>query len=36
MMKKRDGNEIVGFWEAMVRAELTADPMLLERELAMR
>ena len=25
-----DGNRFVGFWEAMVRAELRADPTLLD------
>jgi L-ribulose-5-phosphate 4-epimerase len=28
-MKKSDGNAFIGFWEAMVRQELRADPTLL-------
>ncbi|MCD9624110.1 class II aldolase/adducin family protein [Rhabdothermincola salaria] len=29
-MAKSDGNGFIGFWEAMVRAELRADPSLLD------
>lgn len=29
MMRKSDGNRQVGFWEAMIRRELRADPTLL-------
>jgi len=28
-MKRSDGNGFLGFWEAMVRQELNADPTLL-------
>ena len=27
---KGDGNKFLGFWEAMVRVELAADPSLLD------
>lgn len=30
MMSKSDGNGFIGFWEAAVRAELRADPTLLD------
>ena len=29
-MAHSDGNGFIGFWEAMVRAELRADPTLLD------
>lgn len=29
-MKQSDGNSFKGFWEAMVRQELNADPTLLQ------
>jgi hypothetical protein len=28
-MRRSDGNGFLGFWEAMVRQELVADPTLL-------
>ena len=28
--RRSDGNGFIGFWEAMVRAELRADPTLLD------
>lgn len=31
-MAQSDGNGFIGFWEAMVRAELRADPTLLDRK----
>jgi ribulose-5-phosphate 4-epimerase/fuculose-1-phosphate aldolase len=30
LMNKSDGNGFIGFWEAMVRMELRADPTLLD------
>jgi ribulose-5-phosphate 4-epimerase/fuculose-1-phosphate aldolase len=30
-MKQSDGDRFIGFWEAMVRNELRADPTLLEQ-----
>lgn len=35
-MKQTDGNGFVGFWEAMVRAELRADPALAAELTALR
>ena len=34
LMNKSDGNGFVGFWEAMVRKELRADPTLLDEQVA--
>jgi L-ribulose-5-phosphate 4-epimerase len=33
-MSKSDGNGFIGFWEAMVRKELRADPTLLDERVA--
>jgi hypothetical protein len=30
MMKGGDGNRLLGFWEAMARQEITADPTLFD------
>jgi hypothetical protein len=30
LMNRSDGNGFIGFWEAMVRKELRADPTLLD------
>jgi L-fuculose-phosphate aldolase len=30
-MKKSDGEGFIGFWESSVRAELRADPTLLDQ-----
>ncbi len=34
LMNKSDGNGFIGFWEAMVRKELRADPTLLDERVA--
>ncbi len=34
LMNKSDGNGFIGFWEAMVRKELRADPTLLDEQVA--
>ncbi len=34
LMNRSDGNGFIGFWEAMVRQELRADPTLLDEQVA--
>jgi hypothetical protein len=32
VFRQSDGNKFIGFWEAMVRVELEADPTLLSAD----